>query len=83
MSRFDEVHGKAKITGYRFLENDDNKAIDNGILFNFSPSHVRVGNQYIVSSTVELARTLVDLLDEQSCRSGQAGERGCRRGATE
>ncbi|HEV2969353.1 MAG TPA: hypothetical protein VGY55_05125 [Pirellulales bacterium] len=68
MSQFIEEHGesKSKIIGYRFVENDGNKALGDGILFNFSPSRVRVGNQYVLSSTVELARQLVDELEKEA-----------------
>jgi hypothetical protein len=68
MSQFIEEHGasKSKIIGYRFVENDGNKALADGILFNFSPSRVRVGNQYVLSSTVELARQLVDELEQEA-----------------
>jgi hypothetical protein len=68
MSQFIEEHGesKSKIIGYRFVENDGNKGLADGILFNFSPSRARVGNQYVFSSTVELARQLVDELEQEA-----------------
>src|SRR5207249_3645694 len=34
--------------------------------FNLSPCFVRAGNQYIVSSTIELCRELIDLLDKEA-----------------
>jgi hypothetical protein len=64
MTKFEEEHGHAKISGYRFIENDANKSLGDGILFNFTPCRARVGSQYIISSTVELARLLVDELEK-------------------
>ena len=66
MTLFEEKHGGWKIVGYRFVENDKNKANTNGILFNFSPCFVRVGDQFVFSSTLELARTLADEIDKQA-----------------
>ena len=68
MSRFEEQHGQSKIVGYRFIENDGNKELADGILFNFTPSHARVGNQYVFCSTVELARKMVDMLEKEPAR---------------
>jgi hypothetical protein len=63
MSTFEEEHGKAKILGYRFIENDGNKALADGLVFNFTPNRARVGNQYVFSSSVELTRMLIDELE--------------------
>jgi hypothetical protein len=68
----EEKRGDCKIVGYRFpegkgkpakgpLRNDVNK-----IRYNFSPCFVRVGNQFVISSTIELARELVDLLQKEA-----------------
>lgn len=67
MKLFEEKHGEHALLGYRFVENEANQARDHGLLFNFSPSMVRVGNQVILSSTRELA---LDLLP--AVKSGQA-----------
>ncbi len=64
LTKFEEEHGHAKISGYRFIENDANKSLDDGVLFNFTPCRARVGSQYIISSTVELARLLVDEIEK-------------------
>src|SRR5262249_11753977 len=61
--------GSHKIVGYRFAEQQKAGKIDtayNGVLPNFSPCFVRVGDQIIFSSTVELAHTLVDELEKES-----------------
>ena len=74
MTKFEEEHGHSKISGYRFIENDGNKSLDDGVLFNFTPCRARVGNQYIISSTVELGRLLVDEIEKaDSTSSPQAG----------
>jgi hypothetical protein len=52
--------GDLTIVSYRFAENEKNRAIDGGILFNFTPSFVRVKNYFIVASTLDLARSLVE-----------------------
>jgi hypothetical protein len=64
MTKFEEDHGHGKISGYRFVENDANKSLGDGVLFNFTPCRARVGNQYIISSTVDLARLLVDEIEK-------------------
>jgi hypothetical protein len=64
MTKFEEEHGHSKISGYRFVENDANKSLGDGILFNFTPCRARVGSQYIISSTVELARLLIDEIEK-------------------
>ena len=37
----------------------------NDIRFNFTPSFTRVGNQFVVASTAELCRSLVDELQKE------------------
>jgi hypothetical protein len=61
----ENYHG-VKISGYRFVENDANKVRNGGLLFNLSPCRARLGNQYIVSSTLDLARKLIDALQKES-----------------
>ena len=41
----------------------------NDIRFNFSPSFTRVGNQFVISSTTELCRALVDELQKEAKES--------------
>jgi hypothetical protein len=57
--RFPEPNKKKKPTG--FLRNDVS-----GIRYNFSPCFVRTDKHFIVSSTMELAAELVDLLDKEA-----------------
>ncbi|HEY2146913.1 MAG TPA: hypothetical protein VGH32_03185, partial [Pirellulales bacterium] len=46
-----------------------NKALGDGILFNFTPSRARVGNQYVFSSSAELTRALIDALEKEAAAS--------------
>lgn len=60
----DETYAGSKIISYRFNETDKNKRYDQGTVFNYSPSFTRVGNFFIVSSTRELCRDLIDELNK-------------------
>jgi hypothetical protein len=68
----EEEHKGCKIVGYRFPEGVPLKGDVNDIRYNFSPCFVRVGDQFVVSSTIELGRELVDLLQKE----GTTPERG-------
>jgi hypothetical protein len=67
----EEKHGDHTLVGYRFPEDKPLKQDVNDLRFNFSPCFVRVGNQFVISSTLELGHELVDLL-EQEARDPQA-----------
>jgi hypothetical protein len=62
-----------KITAYRFPEDATVKFDVNNLRFNFSPSFVLVGNQFVVSSTVELCRELVELLQREAKLEANGG----------
>jgi hypothetical protein len=62
----EEKHGKYTIVGYRFPEKGKLPADVSDIRFNFSPCFVAVGNQFVVSSTLELGRELVDILEKET-----------------
>lgn len=62
----EEKHGDVTIIGYRFPEDSKFKGDVNNIRFNFSPCFTAVGDQYVVSSTLELCRELVDLLHQEA-----------------
>src|SRR5262249_20254944 len=69
----DEIkHGPHTIVGYRFPEDEPLKGDDRNVRFNFSPAFVVVGDQFVVSSTIELARELADLLDKDGTGWGVA-----------
>jgi hypothetical protein len=70
----EEKHAGCAIIGYRFKEDAPYPEDVNDVRFNFSPCFTRVGNQFVVCSTLELCRELVDLLQKEgrSPRPGSA-----------
>lgn len=62
----EEKHGDHQIVSYRFPEGDDRPAQVPDIVYNFTPSFVTVGDQFVASSTVELAHELVDVLEAEA-----------------
>jgi hypothetical protein len=70
----EEKHGEHTIVGYRFPEDAPLKSDVQDIRFNFSPCFVAVGNQFVVSSTLELGHELVDMLEQEQ---KQPGAQGC------
>jgi hypothetical protein len=63
----EEKHQGCNIVSYRFPEDRELKGDAVGVRFNFTPSFVQVGNNnFVVSSTLELARELVDMLQKES-----------------
>jgi hypothetical protein len=68
-------HGKHAIVGYRFPEDEPLKGDDRNVRFNFSPAFVVVGDQFVISSTIELAKELADLLDKEEKAWGLAQDR--------
>jgi hypothetical protein len=69
----EEKHGERRIVGYRFSEDGKFKGDVSNIRFNFSPCFVPVGNQFVLSSSLELCHELVDLLDEETASPKSAG----------
>src|SRR5262249_11198858 len=68
----EEKHNDQTIVGYRFDEKDELKQDTDDIRFNFSPCFVRVGNQFVFCSTIELCRELVDLLAAEQKSPGKS-----------
>jgi hypothetical protein len=71
--------GNHTIVGYRFPEATDKitgplRNDVNNVRYNFSPCFVRVGNQFVISSTIELAGELVDLLDKEAKDTNRNGK---------
>jgi hypothetical protein len=62
----EETYKDCAIVGYRFPEDAPLKNDVEDIRFNFSPCFTRVGNQYVVSSTMELCKELIDALQEEA-----------------
>jgi hypothetical protein len=70
----EEKHGEHTVVGYRFPEGGKFPGGDaNNIRFNFSPAFVKVGDQFVISSTIELAHKLVDVLakEAENCCEGE------------
>jgi hypothetical protein len=61
----EETHNGCKIVGYRFPEDATLKVDVNDLRFNFSPCFVRVGDQFVFCSTLELCREMIDLLQKE------------------
>jgi hypothetical protein len=61
----EEEHGGCKIVAYRFSEEAPLKADVSDVRFNFSPCFTRVGDQFVLCSTVELCRELIDVLSRE------------------
>jgi len=61
----EENYKDCKLVGYRFPEDQALKGDINDLRFNFTPCFTRVGDQFVVSSTIELCRELVDLIHKE------------------
>jgi hypothetical protein len=70
----EEQYKDCKLVGYRFPEDQKLKGDINDLRFNFMPCFTRVGDQFVVSSTMGLCRELVDLIHKEgnSPSRGQA-----------
>ena len=64
-----KMHGDVKITTARYLDKPKG-GDDLPVIFNFLPASARVGNQYIVSSSLELCENLIDAI-----KKPEAGKR--------
>jgi hypothetical protein len=62
----EETYHDVKIVGYRFVEDAKVQVDVNNLRFNFSPCFARVGDSWMASSTIELARELVDTLKKEA-----------------
>jgi hypothetical protein len=67
----EETYKGFEIAGYRFDEQAELKADVDDFRFNFSPCFVRVDDQFVICSTIELCRELVDLLVAEKKSPGQ------------
>jgi hypothetical protein len=69
----EEKHGDYTISGWRFPETGTVEEDPSRLRFNFSPCFVRVGNQFVVCSTIELCHQLIDILDQESRAPARKG----------
>jgi hypothetical protein len=68
----EETYKGHAIAGYRFDEKAELKADVDNFRFNFSPCFVRLDDQFVVCSTIELCRELVDLLVAEKKSPGKS-----------
>jgi len=62
----EEKHGAHTLVTYYFPENGKYDGDENNLRFNFSPCFTSVGNQFVISSTLELGKDLVDCLAKET-----------------
>jgi hypothetical protein len=62
----DETYKDVKIAAYKFDEEKVIKDDVSDIRFNFTPCFARVGNQFVICSTLDLCRELIDLLKAEA-----------------
>jgi len=68
-----EKHNGCLLVSYRFPEQRELKGDPAGFRFGFTPTFVQVSNQFVASSSIELARELVDLLQQEGDRKTTSG----------
>jgi hypothetical protein len=61
----DEQYKGCKLVGYRFPEDQPLQGDINDLRFNFAPCFTRVGDQFVIASTMDLCRELVDLIQKE------------------
>jgi hypothetical protein len=62
----EEKYNDVAIVAYRFDEAREVKQDVNDIRFNFNPCFCRVGDQFVVCSTVDLCKELIDILKAEA-----------------
>jgi len=64
----EEKRGDVTLVGYRFPEEGDSKFGPDyqTIQYNFSPCFAQAGKQFIIASTMELGRELIDIVSKES-----------------
>lgn len=65
LKMFEEKHGSHVIVSYRLLPDKNASDETNRSRANFTPSFSHVGNQFVMSSSVELCRELLDLVQSE------------------
>ena len=70
----EEQYAGKTIVSYRFSEDDGYSADTDNYRFNFSPSFAVVGKQFVASSTIELCRVLVHVVEKEAREKVKRGE---------
>ncbi len=82
LKMIEEKHGERTIVSYRLLPDQKQSEEVNRLRANFTPSFSHAGNQFIVTSSVELCRELLDLVaNEKSSAASPASTRARLSGA--
>ena len=68
----EEEHAGHKLVAYYFPEDKEFEGDPNGIRFNFAPCFVQVADQFVMSSTVELGKDLIDEIKRGAKESPKA-----------
>lgn len=66
MRMVEEKHKEHTLVTYYFNEKKKIEADQQNIRFNFSPCFTHVGNQFVIASTFELGKDLIDCLEKES-----------------
>lgn len=69
----EESIGNVKLITYRFQENSPLAGDEGNIRFNISPCFAKVGNQFMIASTIELGREMVELLQRPEVNDSAKG----------
>jgi Protein of unknown function (DUF3352) len=67
----EEKYKDCNLVGYRFPEDKPLRADVNDTRFGYSPCFFNVGNQFVASSTIELGRELIDILQAEAKAPGK------------
>ncbi len=70
----EEKHGDLTIVGWRFAEDEVLEGDPDDIRLNFTPCFVAVGDQFVLSSTFELAHELADIIQNEAKGTVKKGE---------
>ena len=72
LSLKEETYLDCDLISYHFSETKKVDFDPDGIRFNFTPTYVTVGDQFVMSATTELARDLIDVLKNEKKQSSPA-----------
>jgi hypothetical protein len=78
----DEQHQGHTLVTYYFPENGKFEGDDNNIRFNFNPCFTQVGDQFVIASTLELGKDLIDCLVKENSQAASPATQRTRVYAT-
>lgn len=65
-----EVYNKTTVQTAKYLQKPKGEALP--VIFNFRPAAARVGNKYVLSSSLDLAKKLIDNLEQPQPRAAES-----------